>query len=140
MKTKIETEYTYMGFGFPVELNNVTMIYIEKSWHPKINVEQLSHKIIKKIALQAERLTGAQVKFIRYYFSMSLRQFAKHVVHESHMAVSKWEAALLNKTKMDANIEMMLRLYIIEKTLTRTEKQKSQFFDRYIQLRTIWSA
>lgn len=67
------------------------MIFIDGDWHPKIDLQKLADVVIAKIAIQESRLTGNQVKFIRSYYSMSLRDFAEKVVHESHMAVSKWE-------------------------------------------------
>lgn len=74
-----------------LELENVEMININEEWHPKIDVRYVADEIIKKLAIQEERLTGNQVKFIRSYFSMPLREFGETVVHESHTAVSKWE-------------------------------------------------
>ncbi|HFN0434705.1 hypothetical protein SC867_09075 [Legionella pneumophila serogroup 2] len=66
------------------------------------------------MAIQEERLTGNQVKFIRTYFSMSLSEFGKTVVHESHTAVSEWEKCGDEITNMNENTEQVLRLYIIE--------------------------
>lgn len=59
---------------------------------------------IKALISQEQRFTGNQIKFIRNYFSMSLRDFAK-VVHESHTAVNKWEKHGNKITSMDINIE-----------------------------------
>lgn len=43
---------------------------------------------------------------------MTLLDFAKKVVHESHTAVSKWEKYGDEATHMDVNIGKMLRLYM----------------------------
>ncbi|MCX7124932.1 MAG: hypothetical protein NTU49_04105, partial [Gammaproteobacteria bacterium] len=116
MKKKIVKNYIYDGLGFPVLLPSIEMVYFEDEWHPKIDVYGISDKAIKALITQESRLTGNQVKFIRTYFSMSLRVFAKNVVHESHTAVSKWENNRDKATHMDGNIEAMLRLYIYERT------------------------
>lgn len=65
----------------------------------------MADEIIKKLATQEERLTGNQVKFIRSYFSMALREFGETVVHESHTAVSKWEKCRDEITSMNENTD-----------------------------------
>lgn len=122
MNTKIEPTFLYEGLGFPIELENVEMININDEWHPKIDVRYVADEIIKKLAIQEERLTGNQVKFIRSYFSMPLREFGETVVHESHTTVSKWEKCEDEITNMNENTEQVLRLYIIEQTQTTSIK------------------
>src|ERR1700722_1945373 len=112
MKSKMVEKYIYNGFGFPIELENVQVIMLRGEWHPKLDVRKIADLTIEKLASQRERLTGNHVKFIREYFSMSLREFAKEVVNESHTAVSKWEKAGKKATHMDINIEKIIRLYI----------------------------
>ena len=137
MKTKKLKNYTYEGLGFPIELNQVECVYVDGDWHPQVDVRKVADKAIKALAAQKQRLTGNQIKFIRTYFSMSLRDFAKKVVHESHTAVSKWEAFANKPTNMDINIEIMLRLYVIEQVEAKTIKQKNSFFDKYLSLRKL---
>ncbi|MBA2656613.1 MAG: hypothetical protein H0U70_06455 [Tatlockia sp.] len=132
MKTKIVKNFVYEGLGFPVELSRVEMYFIEDDWHPKIDVQKIANDVIEKLALQDTRLTGNQVKFIRSYYSMPLREFGDKVVHESHMAVSKWEKKADSPTNMNANTEHELRLYIIEKMLSKSKKSQSKFYELYI--------
>lgn len=132
MKTKKVKNYLYEGLGFPVELDEVEMVFIDSDWHPKINVQKVSDEVLKKIAVQEARLTGYQVKFIRTYFSMSLRDFGEKVVHESHMAVSKWEKKGDLPTNMNTNTEHELRLYVIENIYARSKESKSKFYDIYM--------
>ena len=73
------------------------------------------------MAIQEERLTGNQVKFIRSYFSMPLREFGETVVHESYTTVSEWENCEDEITNMNENTEQVLRLYIIVQTQTKTK-------------------
>jgi DNA-binding transcriptional regulator YiaG len=131
MKTKIEPTFLYEGLGFPVELENVEMININDEWHPKIDVHYVADEIIKKLAIQEERLTGNQVKFIRSYFSMPLREFGETVVHESHTAVNKWEKYEDEITNMNENTEQVLRLFIIEQTQTKTIADQKNFYSNF---------
>ncbi|MDF1761329.1 MAG: hypothetical protein P1U40_12420 [Coxiellaceae bacterium] len=140
MKKKIIKRHTYNGLGFPIELNQVEMIKIDGDWYPKIDVRKLADEVVKVLATQKERLTGNQVKFIRTYFAMSLRRFSKDVVHESHTAVSKWEKFGDSVTNMDRNIEIMLRLFIIERVEAKTVKQKNSFYQKYVDLKSIFSS
>ncbi len=126
-------KYIYEGLGFPVELHDVEMIEFEGEVQPKIDVRKIADAAIKALVSQESRLTGNQIKFIRTYFSMSLRTFAKEVVNESHAAVKKWEDFGNKATNMDLNIEKILRLYILDKVVI-PEKQTSKFREQYRQL------
>ncbi len=135
MKKKVLKNYNYEGLGFPIKLQNVTMYLIDGQWSPKIDVRKIADNAIKELPSQKERLTGNQIKFIRTYLEMSLRDFASKVVKESHTAVAKWEKFENKATNMDVNIEMMLRLYIDEQVSVKTKKQQQQFFETYLALR-----
>ena len=140
MSTKILKKYTYNGLGFPIELNNVEMISFNGESHPKIDVKKVADSAIKSLISQKSRLTGNQIKFIRSYFSLSLRDFAI-VVNESHMAVKKWEDFKDRSTNMDKNIEIMLRLHIfdrIEKPL-KNEKKQMTFYNHFLKLTKMFS-
>jgi len=139
MKTKRVENYNYHGLGFPIELNDVEMVYLENDWHPRIDVKKIADDAIAKLAVHETRLTGNQVKFIRSYYSMPLREFGQKVVHESHMAVSKWEKKGEFPTNMNANTEHELRLYIIEKLLSRSHGSKLKFYDFYIATKRFFS-
>jgi hypothetical protein len=130
----VET-WCYEGLGFPINLEKVEMVNISGEWHPKMDIRKIADQAIKMLVSRDAKLTGNQVKFIRTYFSMSLRKFAKEVVRESHTAVAKWEACLNESTKMDINIEMMLRLYVIEKLESKTVKDRNKFYEKYLQLK-----
>ncbi|CEK11851.1 MULTISPECIES: hypothetical protein [Legionella] len=140
MKTKIEPLFLYKGLGFLIELENVEMIKFNEEWLPKIDVQYIADELIKKLAIQEERLTGNQVKFIRSYFSMPLREFGKTVVHESHTAVSKWEKCGDEITSMNENTEQVLRIYIIEQTQTKTQAERKNFYLNFKKSRVFVNA
>ena len=123
MNKKIVKNYIYNGLGFPVELHDVEMVLVNGEMHPKIDVRKTADLVIKSLVSQKSRLTGNQIKFIRTYFSMSLREFAK-VVNESHMAVKKWEDFKDEPTRMDQNIEIMLRLHIYDHVVIKVKMIK----------------
>lgn len=136
MNSKIIKNYIYEGLGFPVKLEKVEFLQVGDEWHPKINVLIIAEKVISELAFQEARLTGNQVKFIRSFFSMSLREFADKVVHESHMAVSKWEKKGNLPTNMNANTEHELRLYILENSL---KNKTAKFYELYLKTRRFFS-
>ena len=131
MNTKTEPTFLYEGLGFPIELENVEMLNINGEWHPKIDVRYIANEVIKKLATQEERLTGNQVKFIRTYFSMPLREFGETVVYATHAAVNKWEKRGDEVTDMNENTEQVLRLFIIEKTQTKTKTDQANFYKNF---------
>lgn len=145
MKKKIVEKFIYEGLGFPIELHKVEMVMVgkDKKWQPKIDVRKVADTAIEKLAFQKERFSGNQVKFIRSYFSMTLRAFAENIVRESHTAVSKWENFGEKVTNMDINIEKILRLYIYQKVVSikkKKVKQKVAFYDELLDPKSISSS
>lgn len=141
MSKKIVKKYIYQGFGFPIELNDVEVVVLSGEAHPKIDVKKTAEVVIKSLVSQKSRLTGNQIKFIRTYFSMSLRVFAK-LVNESHMAVKKWENFKNEPTNMDKNIEIMLRLHIYSQVSIKDKndkKEKIEFYNQFLALTEMFS-
>src|SRR5579864_6768019 len=128
MTKKVMKTFTYEGLGFPIELHDVEMVMIDGEYAPKIDVRAIADDAIKSLVLQKTKLTGNQVKFIRTYFSASLRDFGK-IVNESHMAVKKWENFKDKSTNMDPNIETRIRLYIYDKICVKNKNDKINFYD-----------
>jgi DNA-binding transcriptional regulator YiaG len=135
MKTKIVKNYCYEGLGFPVLLDEVEIVEYNGEYCPKIDVKKVADIVIREIAQQDTRLTGDQIRFIRSYFEMPLREFGEQVVHETHAAVSKWEKKGSQPTNMNKNTEFALRLYILEKTCTQNKAHRNQFYDRYMEIK-----
>lgn len=139
MKSKTEKNYIYEGLGFPVLLSQVKMLFIQDEWHPKLNVKKIADLTIKKLIGQNGRLTGNQIKFIRTYFAMSLRDFA-NVMEVTHTAVNKWEKTKNSVTNMDINTEKMLRLYVVITLYKQKNKeQEKALYQEYIGLQNISS-
>lgn len=141
MKKKIVKNYIYEGLGFPIALHDVELVEFDGEFHPKLDVRNISDIAIISLVDQKYRLTGNQIKFIRKYFSKSLREFSA-IVNESHMAVKKWENFNDQPTNMDINIEILLRLFIYDKVsikFSNDKKQLASFYHQYQNLREIFS-
>jgi len=141
MKKIIAKNYIYEGLGFPIELRDVEMVKIDGELHPKIDVRKIADLAIKSLVLQNKRLTGNQIKFIRTYYSMSLREFSK-IVNESHMAIKKWEDYKDKPTNMDKNIEIMIRLQIYNRIISdkKSDKRgKMNFYKHFLTLVNMFS-
>lgn len=136
MNKKLEKKFIYTGLGFPVELQNVELIEIDGIFSPKIDIRKVAHSVMESLITQKTRLTGNQIKFIRTYFSMSLREFAK-VVNESHTAIMKWEKFADKSTNMDINIESMLRLYMCDRILVTNKQSRNEFYNQYREVTKI---
>lgn len=116
LEEKILKEYVYTGMIFPVTLKSVKMVKHENEWCPVIDDIAIANEWIKKIGGSDKRITGNQLKFIRSYFKMSLRQFSE-IVNESHTAVAKWEKVGNGIAKMDLNIEKIIKMYICREAM-----------------------
>ncbi|QIV94028.1 helix-turn-helix transcriptional regulator [Allofrancisella frigidaquae] len=89
----------------------------------------------KKIGESKDRITGNQLKFIRSYFKMSLRQFSE-VVNESHTAIAKWEKSGNEVAKMDLNIEKIIKMYICREVIKDTDdKSLMKIFNKILDFR-----
>ncbi len=132
MKKKILKKYIYAGLGFPITLYNVELVQFEGKFHPKIDVRKVADIAILSLVDQKSRFTGNQIKFIRTYFSKSLREFSV-IVNESHMAINKWEKFKDKPTNMDINIEILLRLYIFDQISIKSPHDKKQLANFYHQ-------
>lgn len=128
--SKMMKTYIYEGLGFPIELNNIEMVLVNDEYIPKLNIRKIADDAIKDLILQKTKLTGNQVRFIRSYFSLSLREFGE-IVNESHMAVKKWENFNNRSTKMDPNIEITIRVFIYKSLLIKNKNDKTKFYDQY---------
>jgi hypothetical protein len=113
-ETKIQKEFVDTGFGFPVRLRNVPMVKVRGAWTPKINYNHLAETVLHSLAFKPSHLTGAEVKFIRTHFKMTLKEFAKRFC-VTHVAVIKWEKTKRQPTVMGWATEKDVRLFILSK-------------------------
>ncbi|MBK2270207.1 helix-turn-helix transcriptional regulator [Francisella philomiragia] len=135
LEEKVVKEYVYTGMIFPVTLKNVKMVKYSNEWCPIIDDIAIANEWIKKIGESKDRITGNQLKFIRSYFKMSLRQFSE-VVNESHTAIAKWEKSGNEVAKMDLNIEKIIKMYICREVMKDTDdKSLMKIFNKILDFR-----
>jgi hypothetical protein len=112
MEIKIKKELIDTGFGFPVRLKNVPMIKVRGIWTPNINYNHLTDAVLYLLAFKPSRLTGAEIKFIRTHFEMTLQLFADRFC-VTHVAVLKWEKLKDAPTVMTWTTEKDIRLFVL---------------------------
>ena len=121
METKIQKKYVDHGCGFPVLLHNVPMVKVRNVWTPKINYNEFSRSVILSLSSNKKLLTGSQVKFIRLYFKLTLKEFGQRF-GVTHSAVIAWESKENQATKMDWATEKDIRLEIVNRILGTPEE------------------
>ena len=122
---KKKKNYIYNGLGFPLLLKEAEFRKVGGKWLLKIDIEKVSHEVIKALPTKASGLTGAEIRFIRTYFDLSKRALACEL-NVSHTAVNKWEDTEQEKAKIDPHVEITLRAFI--KIRLHEDKDFSNFF------------
>lgn len=127
LETKILPEYQTSALGFPIIIRNLLMVKRLGHWCPEINWKFLSQIAITAMMTKPARLTGGEVKFIRTYFNMSLREFAT-LIQVSHTVVKKWEDKFDKPTDMIAPTEKLIRLHILNNCFTSLDPETLKTF------------
>ena len=113
MERKTVLKYIDRGFGFPIVLEDLSMVKIRGEWTPQIDYIALAKVVLHKLSQLEGRLTGNQVKFIRLQLEMKLQDFAERFA-VTHPAVLKWERAREKPTGMAWSTEKDIRLSITD--------------------------
>ncbi|MFI5343399.1 MAG: hypothetical protein ACHQUC_04165 [Chlamydiales bacterium] len=108
-KDKKRKTLIYTGLGFPIRLINAPMRKVYGKWAFDFSMGLFQEIVLRLLATKSSPLTGSELRFIIDYFELSYRDFAK-LFGVSHSAVVKWEK---EKSKMNSNTEISLRLYIL---------------------------
>ncbi len=111
MPKRIAKRFTCHSFGFPVVLTNIAIAGRGDNAIPLIDYKDLERTLLRKLPHKSSRLTGAEVKFIRRHFGMTLAEFGKHF-GVSHVAVRKWESKGIQPTSMTWSTEKDLRMFV----------------------------
>jgi hypothetical protein len=129
MKRKTSARVVYHGFGFPVTLHHVPMVYLRNAWTPDVNYELLQRALLRVLVEKPARLSGREVRFIRLAAAKTLQEFAKRF-GVTHPAVLKWENAGSRSTGMGWSTEKDIRLDVI----SRLKDQPGRFYRIYRDL------
>jgi len=117
---KFKKRHVDYSCGFPVMLLNVPMTKIQNQWVLDIDYDALAKVVLLFLSKKPGPLTGNEIRFIRYYFSISMREFA-HRLGVKHPAIVKWEEKKDRPTAITWGIEKDIRLFILDK-LCRSNK------------------
>jgi len=126
MEKKIEKKFIDHGFGFPICLHNVPMVKVRGTWTPEVNYNDLTRAVVMSLSSSKALLTGTQVKFIRQFFEMTLKEFGERF-NVSYPAVIKWENQKNKPTKMDWSTEKDIRMEIVRRVV-QSPKQIGDLF------------
>jgi len=129
MKKKIQKIFHDKGFGFPVTLLNVPLIFVRGEWVPSMNQKELQSLVIQALAIKPSKLTGNEVRFIRLFNQMTLEQFSERF-DVTHPAVLKWERSNNDVTGMAWTTEKDIRLFALNALNPRAQ----QFLAAYERL------
>ena len=115
MNKKIQKSYIDYGFGFPIHIINAPLVKIRGEWTLDMNFRKYEEAVMQILASKPARLTGNEIKFIRYNFKMDLKSFGKRFGDVSHPAVIRWEKFKDRPTNMNWATEKDIRLAIVDK-------------------------
>lgn len=110
---KIQKTFTDNGFGFPIQILNAPLRKVRGKWTLDLNFEQYERAVLMALAYKPYRLTGNEIKFIRHYFEMPLKDFGKRFGDVAHSAVIKWEKFQDEPTNMNWACEKDIRMFVI---------------------------
>ena len=113
---KIEKNYIYVGFGFPIVLHDVPMVEIRGKWALDINYNVFQRVVLLLLAHLPAPLTGNHMRFIRKYFALKLVDFGQKL-NVTHPAVLKWEKRGDNPANINPMTERQIRLFILDSLL-----------------------
>lgn len=124
--TKIEKRFVYDGFGFDVVIRNVPMVKVRGTWTPKLDYNKLARDVVLALAHKPARLTGAEIRFIRLHFEMTLESFGKRFA-VSHPAVMKWEATDDRAPALKWPVEKDIRLFVLDQLRVKASDFKTAY-------------
>jgi len=129
VKITEERDYVDYGLGFPVIISRVKIARVGNESVPLIDFKALEEVVLEMLADKPTRLTGAELRFIRLHFDLTLADFGAWF-GVSHAAVIKWEKKGVRPTGMAWSTEKDVRLFI----LNMLEKSPREFLALYKEL------
>ncbi len=111
---RVKKELVVESLGFPVRLRNVPMREFRGEWEPDINWDELQHVVLWALAHKPAPLTGDEVRFVRHFMELTLKEFAELCAVGTHPTVMNWESKGSQPTGMHKSTEIVLRARILE--------------------------
>jgi len=116
-KRKIQKSFVDYGCGFPVRLVNAPMVFVRGVWTLDIDYNKLHTNILRAMTRKPVPLTGNEIKFIRHYFELTLKEFGENF-GVTHVAVMKWEKAGDKSPPYSVSQERDMRTFIMARLET----------------------
>lgn len=132
MEKKRVKRFAYEGLGFPIILVDVTLVKVRDTWTPAVDYNRLQKTVLLALSHKPFPLSGHEVHFIRAYFEMTLEAFGKNF-GMTHVAVLNWEKAKSKPAKINPAVELLLRLFILEKLKINNQVFRNAFREFDIQ-------
>ncbi|MBS0648694.1 MAG: hypothetical protein JSS10_05665 [Verrucomicrobia bacterium] len=132
MEKKQVKRFAYEGLGFPIILVDVTLVKVRDIWTPAVDYNKLQKTVLLALSHKPFPLSGHEVHFIRAYFEMTLEAFGKNF-GMTHVAVLNWEKAKSKTAKINPAVELLLRLFILEKLNMNNQVFRDTFREFDIQ-------
>ena len=114
MERKIKKKHIDYSCGFAVILLNVPMIKIHEEWVIDLNYDALARSVLVFLAQKVSPLTGNEIRFVRHYFGLTIRDFASRF-GVKHPTVLKWEQKKDIAANITWGIEKDIRLFVLDK-------------------------
>ena len=139
MEKRIQKMFVDEGFGFKVRLFNVPMVKIRGAWTPNIDYNEFAKVVLLALCHKPYRLIGAEIRFIRQHFEMTLQAFADRFC-VTHVAVIKWQRAKNKPTSMAWTTEKDLRLFVLSQFEPKAAEMAELYADLEKERRAVSSA
>lgn len=100
--------------GFPIILENVTVVDIGGEECLDVNYGALSEKLLLALCLAPGVLSGNHLRFMREFAGFTQEEFARQF-KVSRQVVSKWENCGEEGTKISHSTELLIRIWCAER-------------------------
>jgi len=131
MERETRKEYRYEGLGFPVIIEDASMVKLRGRWVLDMDLNHLQDTLFRAMSKKRVRLTGNEIRFIRHHARMTLKAFAERF-GVTHAAVIKWEKTGAQPTNMQWSTEKDIRLFVLE----HSDAPSREFKKAYIELKS----
>lgn len=121
-------ELVYEGLGFPIIIKNANVLEFRGEILPKVDHAELEKKVFEILVEQKQKMTGAQMQFVRGFMKKSQKEFSKDLGFSSHTTISSWEKTGNKATGMSPSVELAVRL-LMSDYLSNPEMVTDNFKD-----------
>ena len=115
--------FIWDGLGFPIVFIGFSTTKIGEEVFPDIDMNVLQKKAFRLLITKKSRLTGNELKFIRFHLQRTQVELSRAINAASRSSFSQWEQKRDEQTGMDINTEIMIRLFMAKQCEESAIKQ-----------------